>query len=146
MLLRDTAEDLQGARALLESFAKVSRLQENWLRTKLFPTGPPLDLEVELHCLPYLGVKIYHSPIDMFNGNYGMARQSLKLTVAFWQALLLSAAGRVPLLKMLALGAWSGQEHGWPFDLCDLRADGHAVEEAAFPGIRRPAVETQGHL
>lgn len=57
----------------------------------------------EPRCLPYLGTNIYHSPADLVEGNIGRALRGLKGSLAFWSTLRLTVAGRIALLKMVAL-------------------------------------------
>ena len=45
----------------------------------------------------------YHSADSLFKGNFGKLLTSLRASVGFWSKLLLSAADRVALSKMVVL-------------------------------------------
>lgn len=110
LFLANTREALRGAQTLLNTFGDLSGLRVNWSKTCLFPMTHgtatpelPEQLRWESHCLPYLGTVIYHSPADLLEGNVGRAIRALRGNMGFWQTLPLSVAGRIALLKMVAL-------------------------------------------
>ena len=110
MFLADTAVDLPRAEKLLENFGRLSGLKVSWSKTCLFPmttAGRAPEslqrLQWEPSCLQYLGVKIYHEKTDVLSGNISRAIRGLRSSVMFWNTLPLSVAGRIAIIKIIAL-------------------------------------------
>lgn len=110
MFLANIDESLTGATTLLHEFGAPSGLQVNWAKTCLFHVRQWMEnpnqvgsIRWEPHCLIYLGTHIYHMQEDLLEGNVGRALRGIKGSMAFWSTLPLSVAGRVALLKMVAL-------------------------------------------
>lgn len=109
--LRDGAEGIPKILQLLEEFEGLSSLQLNKKKTYIFPLCPtlqrPLTLPTEVNWAPevfkYLGIRIYHIPADLLQGNLGTALQGLWQNVAFWRTLKLPVMARVALSKMVML-------------------------------------------
>lgn len=57
----------------------------------------------ERQCITYLGTRIYYTQANLLEGNVARAIRGLKRCIEFWGTLPLSVAGRVALLKMIAL-------------------------------------------
>lgn len=49
----------------------------------------------------YLGIRLYHSPTDIYEGNHRNALAGIRSSVGFWKNLLLAPIGRVALAKMI---------------------------------------------
>ena len=53
--------------------------------------------------LPVSGGEGVHDPVDRLEGNMGAVVRALRSSIAFWESLPLSVAGRIALLKMVTL-------------------------------------------
>ena len=111
--LRDITQVPTDIMTTLDTFAKISGLKINWGKTCLYPfcptmTNPELRHgEIRLPWCPtsfrYLGIRVYHTPEDVFAGNLDRAITALTAQITFWRSLPLSVMGRIALIKMVLL-------------------------------------------
>ena len=97
----------------LDTYTNVSGLRVNWAKSCLFPFRPSVPnpllqfngevVEWQPQTFRYLGISIYHSPEELFDGNLSRTLGSLRGQVQFWKTLPITVAGRVALVKMTML-------------------------------------------
>ena len=98
---------------ILDEFANISGLRVNWAKSCLFPFSPTVQNPIlqingeavawQPRMFRYLGIRIYHSSADLFDGNITRTLSSLRGQIQFWKTLPITVAGRVALVKMFML-------------------------------------------
>ena len=111
--VNNISSDLSEISSILTRFQRASGLKVNWDKSCIFPMlrhveeVPITVAETLMTWQPitfkYLGINIYHTNLDLLEGNIGRAVTSLRSQIRFWITLPLSIAGRVSLSKMIML-------------------------------------------
>ena len=112
LYLRDAETGVPWSVHILDDLGRVSVLCTNWTKSCAFP----VSLEMEdpwavshssitwgPQVSKYLGVKIYHSEVDIREGNLGGILRALKGKMSFWQSLRLPIMARIALSNMFIL-------------------------------------------
>lgn len=107
----DATQDLTPIWSALGEFARASGLNVNWDKSALYPLSPhlaPFAAQIGTQTLgwstgapQYLGVQLYHSPEDLYEGNHRRVLAGIRTAIGFWKTLPLAPIGRVALAKMI---------------------------------------------
>lgn len=111
LYIRDATSDLSTIWATLTEFTAASGLRINWEKSTLYPlhSGSQLrtirlgtrTLAVCATAPRYLGVRLYHSPANLYEGNHRATLSGLRSAVGFWRQLPLAPIGKIAIAKMI---------------------------------------------
>lgn len=89
----------------------MAGLKVNWTKSTIYPLSrylPPqhlliggLQIPRSIDAVRYLGVRLYHLPQGIYEGNYRRALAGARSSVNFWKDLPLAPIGKIAVAKMI---------------------------------------------